>query len=95
MLHWRAGQVWRFHLWVQVISPCLVLLIPGTAQYTSPVDAVGQLVTPSGERVGEHKGLWYYTIGQGARLAGMQSKWFVAKKGVGQEGRDVLVVPGS
>jgi tRNA U34 2-thiouridine synthase MnmA/TrmU len=52
-------------------------------------------VTPTGERVGKNEGMWYYTIGQGAKLSGMREKWFVAKKGVGEGGRDVLVVPGS
>jgi tRNA U34 2-thiouridine synthase MnmA/TrmU len=39
--------------------------------------------------------MWYYTIGQGAKLAGKNQKWFVAKKGVGEGGNDILVVPGS
>jgi tRNA-specific 2-thiouridylase len=39
--------------------------------------------------------MWYYTIGQGAKVSGMGIKMFVAKKGVGEEGRDILVVPGS
>jgi tRNA-specific 2-thiouridylase len=39
--------------------------------------------------------MWYYTIGQGAKLSGKSEKWFVAKKGVGQGSNDILVVPGS
>jgi len=67
-------------------------LIP--AQYTSPTTG-GNLVTPSGEIVGKHDGMWYYTIGQGAKVSGMGVKMFVAKKGVGVDGKDILVVPGS
>jgi hypothetical protein len=55
----------------------------------------GNLVTPSGEIVGKHDGMWYYTIGQGAKVSGMGMKMFVAKKGVGVDGKDILVVPGS
>ena len=39
--------------------------------------------------------MWYYTIGQGAKVSGMSTKMFVAKKGVGEDGNDILVVPGS
>ena len=34
----------------------------------------------TGREVGKHNGLWRYTIGQGAKLPGMQSKMFVARK---------------
>ena len=73
---------------------CCSLLIP-VAQYTSPPASQGYLVDSDGNRLGEHKGLWYYTIGQGARLGGMSDPWFVARKGVGKSGQDILVVPGS
>lgn len=63
------------------------------AQYTSPADK-GYLVTPTGDRVAPHRGMWYYTIGQGAKLPGMKLKWFVAKKGMGEGGQDIMVVPG-
>ena len=39
--------------------------------------------------------MWYYTIGQGAKVYGMSTKMFVATKGVGKDGNDILVVPGS
>ena len=52
-------------------------------------------MTPSGEIVGKHDGMWYYTIGQGAKVSGMGTKMFIAKKGVGVDGKDILVVPGS
>ncbi|HEX4763477.1 MAG TPA: tRNA 2-thiouridine(34) synthase MnmA [Usitatibacter sp.] len=48
----------------------------------------GPMVTPSGERVGEHEGLMYYTIGQrqglgiGGRRDGAGSPWYVAGKDV-------------
>ena len=48
----------------------------------------GPMVTPSGERVGEHQGLMYYTIGQrqglgiGGRRDGGDDPWYVAGKDV-------------
>lgn len=61
--------------------------------------STGWFVTPAGERVAEHRGLSYYTIGQRAGLSkalpGMTGRWFVAKKGVGATWRDILIVPGS
>jgi hypothetical protein len=38
--------------------------------------------------------MWYYTEGQKAKIGGMKEGWFVAKKKVGVEGNDILVVPG-
>jgi tRNA-specific 2-thiouridylase len=46
----------------------------------------GPMVTPEGERVGEHQGLMYYTIGQrqglgiGGRRDGAGAPWYVAAK---------------
>ena len=46
----------------------------------------GAMVTPEGERVGEHQGLMYYTIGQrqglgiGGRRDGAGAPWYVAGK---------------
>jgi tRNA-specific 2-thiouridylase len=46
----------------------------------------GAMVTPAGERVGEHEGLMYYTIGQrqglriGGRRNGAGEPWYVAGK---------------
>ena len=65
------------------------------AQYTSPPSRQGYLVDLDGNRLSDHKGLWHYTIGQGARPGGMLEPWFVAKKGIGESGQDILVVPGS
>ena len=79
----------------QELSSSLSKIDPPSAQYTSPPDHKGYLVDVEGNRLGEHKGLWYYTIGQGARLGGMDIPHFVAKKGVGSSGQDILVVPGS
>ncbi|WVQ77622.1 tRNA (5-methylaminomethyl-2-thiouridylate)-methyltransferase [Cryptococcus sp. DSM 104548] len=63
------------------------------SQYTSPPPP-GFFITPSGTRIAPHKGLWHYTIGQKARLGGQKEVLFVAKKGVGREGEDIMVVPG-
>jgi tRNA U34 2-thiouridine synthase MnmA/TrmU len=65
-----------------------------SAQYTNPSAVQGYLVGQDGSRFAAHDGLWHYTIGQGARLAGLSEKWFVARKGVGKTGQDILVVPG-
>jgi tRNA-specific 2-thiouridylase len=49
----------------------------------------GPMVTPEGERVGEHLGLMYYTLGQrqglgiGGRKAGGGEPWYVAAKDLG------------
>lgn len=65
-----------------------------TAQYvTTPSE--GWFVNPSGERIAKHRGLSFYTIGQRPGLGGMQGKWFIAKKGLGENGADILVVPGA
>ncbi|WVR08811.1 tRNA (5-methylaminomethyl-2-thiouridylate)-methyltransferase [Kwoniella sp. DSM 27419] len=65
------------------------------AQYTQPPDAPGRLVLPTGQVVGSHQGLWYYTIGQRAKIANQLKPLYVAAKGVGETGQDILVVPGS
>jgi len=55
----------------------------------------GPMVTPAGERVGEHQGLAYYTLGQrqglgiGGTRAGSDEPWFVAAK---DPARNALVV---
>ncbi|WWC64946.1 tRNA (5-methylaminomethyl-2-thiouridylate)-methyltransferase [Kwoniella dejecticola CBS 10117] len=64
------------------------------SQYTSPPSAQGHLVSPSGDILGTHKGLWYYTIGQRAKIPNQLQPMFVARKGVGRGGQDILVVPG-
>jgi tRNA-specific 2-thiouridylase len=49
----------------------------------------GPIVTPEGERVGEHEGLMYYTLGQrqglgiGGRRGGAGEPWYVAGKDPG------------
>ncbi len=51
----------------------------------------GPIVTPSGERVGEHHGLMYYTLGQrqglgiGGRRGGDGTAWYVCAKELGHE----------
>jgi tRNA-uridine 2-sulfurtransferase len=49
----------------------------------------GPIVTPEGERVGDHEGLMYYTLGQrqglgiGGRRGGAGEPWYVAGKDLG------------
>lgn len=64
------------------------------AQYTSPPSSTGYLVDTAGKRYGVHRGSHYYTIGQRARVGGMDGRWFVAQKGVGESGDDILLVQG-
>ena len=58
----------------------------------------GPMVTPAGERVGEHQGLMYYTIGQrqglgiGGRREGAGEPWYVAGKDL--EANTLVVVQG-
>ena len=58
----------------------------------------GEMVTPAGERVGEHIGLMYYTIGQrqglgiGGRREGAPEPWYVAAKDL--ERNRLVVVQG-
>jgi len=46
----------------------------------------------TGRTVGEHSGLWNFTIGQNARVPGMPEKLFVFSKDV--ESNAIYVVPG-
>jgi tRNA-uridine 2-sulfurtransferase len=58
----------------------------------------GPIATPEGERVGEHQGLMYYTIGQrqglgiGGRREGAGDPWYVAGKDLGSN--TLVVVQG-
>jgi tRNA-specific 2-thiouridylase len=58
----------------------------------------GAMVTPEGERVGDHEGLMYYTIGQrqglgiGGRREGAGEPWYVAGKDLA--GNRLIVVQG-
>ncbi|KAH9952026.1 5-methylaminomethyl-2-thiouridylate-methyltransferase [Amylocystis lapponica] len=47
----------------------------------------------TGKTLGRHRGLWSYTIGQGARIAGLPQKMFVAKKDL--HTNVIYVVPGA
>jgi tRNA-uridine 2-sulfurtransferase len=58
----------------------------------------GPMVTPQGERIGEHQGLMYYTIGQrqglgiGGRRDGAGQAWYVAAKDL--DANTLIVVQG-
>lgn len=47
----------------------------------------------TGKEIGEHSGLWNFTIGQNARIPGMPEKLFVVSKNI--ENNTIYVVPGS
>jgi hypothetical protein len=62
------------------------------AQYVSPrPGAIVDLTT--GRTIGQHTGLWNFTIGENARVPGMPQRMFVARNDV--ERNEVLVVPGT
>jgi len=48
------------------------------SQYIPPKP--GRIVDTKGKDLGAHRGLWMYTIGQGARIPGLTTKLFVARK---------------
>lgn len=77
---------------------CVILVGGGAdqaAQYMPTPPSQGYLVASEGNRLAEHPGLWHYTVGQRAKLQGKTERWFVAKKGVGESGQDIRVVPGA
>lgn len=51
----------------------------------------GEIRTPEGAKMGEHDGLWFYTLGQrrGLDIGGPGKAWYVAKK---DTSRNILVV---
>lgn len=51
------------------------------SEYLPDESIAGDFVdVDTGEIVGRHKGTAFYTIGQGARISGAQTKWFIAGK---------------
>jgi tRNA-specific 2-thiouridylase len=52
------------------------------AQYLPPKP--GRMCTPDGESVGEHQGLWFYTLGQrhGLDIGGPGEAWYVSAKNI-------------
>ncbi|KAG8893829.1 hypothetical protein FRB99_001678 [Tulasnella sp. 403] len=61
------------------------------SQYLPPNP--GPIVDLKGNTIGQHQGLWSYTIGQGARIPGQPTKMFVAAKNI--ERNTIVAVPGS
>jgi tRNA U34 2-thiouridine synthase MnmA/TrmU len=54
----------------------------------------GYMVDSDGNKLKEHAGLWHFTEGQNAGIPGQPQAMYVAAKGVGESGKDILVVPG-
>lgn len=50
----------------------------------------GNIVDLSGKALAQHNGLWNFTIGQNARIAGLPKRMFVAAKNV--KNNEVVVV---
>jgi len=59
------------------------------ARYLPPKP--GRMCTPDGEPVGEHQGMWFYTLGQrhGLNIGGPGEAWYVAAKDMA---RNILTV---
>lgn len=75
------------------LLPALELTNGKTAQYISPT--TGPIIhLPTQTKIGEHQGVWNYTIGQGAKVGGCPEKMFVVRKRVGVNGSEVWVAPG-
>tara|TARA_B100001142_G_C13822255_1_gene457044 strand:- start:84 stop:566 length:483 start_codon:yes stop_codon:yes gene_type:complete len=61
-------------------------------------ESPGYIVTENGSRIGEHRGLMYFTIGQrkglgiGGKSSGEEKPWYVAKKDI--ENNQLIVVQG-
>jgi tRNA U34 2-thiouridine synthase MnmA/TrmU len=49
-----------------------------SANYIPP--KAGDIIDTEGRLLGQHAGLWSFTIGQGARLPGQNHKMYVARK---------------
>lgn len=59
------------------------------SQYMAETPAPGSFVDiDTGEIVGHHEGFTRYTIGQGAKISGANTKYFVCGKGVGDNAKD-------
>jgi len=92
-----VGERGKFGNFVCECSP--VVTVPPrssltSAQYVAKPPAQGYLVDQEGKRLAPHDGLWHYTIGQRARIAGQLEPMFVAKKCIGDSKQDIMVVPG-
>jgi tRNA-5-taurinomethyluridine 2-sulfurtransferase len=62
------------------------------SQYLPEIPPPGVFVNvENGQVIGEHKGSWHYTIGQGAKISGALEKWFV----VDRTKDTVVVCPGT
>jgi tRNA U34 2-thiouridine synthase MnmA/TrmU len=67
------------------------IIFPIPASYFQPKS--GAIIDKlTGKRIGEHSGLWNFTIGQNARISGMPEKLFVVSKDL--EHNTIYVVPG-
>jgi tRNA U34 2-thiouridine synthase MnmA/TrmU len=80
MLRWREEKVQRFLECVPVPSCTMVIFSCFTqAEYIPPNP--GPIIDLStGKQIAEHRGLWTFTIGQNARISGLKTKTFVARK---------------
>jgi tRNA U34 2-thiouridine synthase MnmA/TrmU len=50
----------------------------------------GDIVTPAGDLLAQHSGLWNFTIGQNARIPGLPKRMFVCAKN--KERNEIVVV---
>ncbi|SGY72807.1 BQ5605_C005g03213 [Microbotryum silenes-dioicae] len=88
--HWLGMRTNSFSLdeFGQLIQPHLSHPC-STDAYLPPKP--GHIVLTSGKIVGQHQGLWQYTIGEGARLPGLPSRHFIGRKD--RKNNEIVVVP--
>ena len=81
-----VGERRKFHDFL-----CTPLQFVRTLPSHLPIHFLAQYIPPNhgpilhlttGEQVGVHRGLWTFTIGQGAKVPGMSQKMYVARKDV-------------
>ncbi|KZV85522.1 5-methylaminomethyl-2-thiouridylate-methyltransferase [Exidia glandulosa HHB12029] len=60
------------------------------SEYIPP--SPGKIVDEHGKVIGEHNGLWKFTIGESSRVSGLKTRFYVAKKDA--ERNEIVAVPG-
>ena len=65
------------------------MIFPASYIQPNPGSIIDKL---TGKKIGEHSGLWNFTIGQNARISGMPEKLFVVSKDL--DNNIIYVVPG-
>ena len=82
----RNENLMSFYVGIHLFDICSGVLmaqcsprLPFTVDYLEPNPGL-IYDFETGETLGTHKGLWTYTVGQGARLPGLGERYFVTSK---------------